>query len=347
MKTRCLFASIVTLVMAGLLMTAPAVIAGSDEITVAMYGGSFADMTRKCYIEAFENQHKVKVNVTIGNSTDNLAKLRAQKNNPQVDVAYMDWSVALQAKNEGLIDKLDPSKIPNLSQVYDKAIGKDGYLVAQLFAATGIAYHTDFMKQPPQSWNDLWDPKYSGKIALCDITGTAGYQTLLMAAKINGGDIKNLDPGFNAIEKLRDGIVTFYTHADQLISLFERGEIWMAPWYHDRTAFAQNKGVPVAFAFPKEGSIAILPAVTVVKGSQNKEYAEKFIDMILSAEGQTCFAQNMYEGPVNKNVKLDPALAQKMPYGPEQIEAMYVPDYQYVSEHRGAWTERWNKEIAK
>lgn len=90
-----------------------------------------------------------------------------------------------------------------------------------------------------------------------------------------------------------------------------------------------------------------MPAVTIVKGSQNKEFAEKFINMILSAEGQTCFAKNMYEGPVNKNVKLEPALARKMPYGPQQIEAMYVPDYQYVSEHRGAWTERWNKEIAK
>jgi len=102
----------------GSLLFTPAAFAGSDEITVAIYGGSFADMTKKCYIEAFENQYQVKVNVTIGNSTDNLAKLRAQRNNPQIDVAYMDWSVALQAQNEGLIDKLEPGKIPNMSEVY-------------------------------------------------------------------------------------------------------------------------------------------------------------------------------------------------------------------------------------
>lgn len=329
------------------LFIAPTALSASNELTVALYGGSFMDMTKTCYISAFEKKHNVTVYTVIGNSTDNLAKLRAQRNNPMIDVAYMDWSVALQAKNEGLIDKLNPEEIPNMSQLYEKAIEKDGYFVAQLFACTGLAYNTKFVPQAPTSWKDLWDPKYSGKIALCDITGTAGYQTLLMAGKINGGDIRNLDPGFEAIKKLRDSVVTFYTHADQLVSLLERGEVWIAPWYHDRTAFAQKKGVPVAFSFPKEGTVAILPALTIVKDCKNRELAAKYINAILQAEGQKCFAENMFEGPVNKTVELGPELAKKMPYGEGQIEAMYVPDYQYVSEHRGEWTERWNKEIAK
>lgn len=347
MKGRNKFWSLWLLGAVSLLFLAFVPFSVANEITVAMYGGSFADMTKKCYIEPFEQMYNAKVNVVIGTSVENLAKLRAQKNNPQIDVAYMDWSVALQAKNEGLIEKLDPANILAMADLYEKAIDKDGYIVAQLFAATGIVYNTEFVKEPPTSWKDLWDPKYKGKIALSDITGTAGYQTLLMAAKIHGGDITNLDPGFEAIKKLKDSIVTFYTHADQLVSLLERGEVWIAPWYHDRAAFTQQKGVPVAFVFPAEGSVAILPGLTIVKGTQNKALAEKYINLILEAEGQKCFAENMFEGPVNKKVKLDPELAKKMPYGQEQIERMYVPDYAYVSEHRGAWTERWNKEITR
>jgi putative spermidine/putrescine transport system substrate-binding protein len=322
-------------------------LAADKELTVALYGGSFQEQTIKCYIENFENKNGVKVNMVVGNSTDNLAKLRAQKSDPMIDVAYMDWSVAIQAKNEGLIEKLDVAKIPNIAQIYDKALEKDHYFVAQLFACTGLAYNTQFVKSPPTSWHDLWDAKYKGKIALPDITGTSGYQTLLMAARINGGDIKNLDPGFEAIKKIRNDLVTFYTHADQVVSLLERGEVWIVPWYHDRTAFAQKQGVPVAFAFPKEGTVAILPALTIVKGCPNKELAEKFINAILSAEGQKCFAVNMFEGPVNKTVVLDPELAKKMPYGPEQIDRMVVPDYEYTAEHRGEWSEKWNKEIAR
>ena len=322
-------------------------LAAEKELTVALYGGSFQEQTVKCYVDGFEKKYGAKVNMVVGNSTDNLAKLRAQKSNPMIDVAYMDWSVAIQAKNEGLIEKLDVARIPNIAQVYDKAIEKDHYFVAQLFACTGLAYNTEFVKIPPTSWHDLWDAKYKGKIALPDITGTAGYQTLLMAAIINGGDITNMDPGFAAIKKLGDDLVTFYTHADQVVSLLERGEVWIVPWYHDRTAFAQNKGVPVAFAFPKEGSVAILPALTIVKGGPSQDLAEKFIDTILSAEGQKCFATNMFEGPVNKTVELGPELAKKMPYGPEQIDQMVVPDYEFTAAHRGEWTEKWNKEIAR
>ena len=321
--------------------------AAEKELTVALYGGSFQEQTVKCYIESFESKYGAKVNMAVGNSTDNLAKLRAQKSNPVIDVAYMDWSVAIQAKNEGLIEKLDFDKIPNIAQVYDKAIEKDHFFVAQLFACTGLAYNTEFVKSPPTSWQDLWDAKYKGKIALPDITGTSGYQTLLMAARINGGDIQNMGPGFEAIKKIRDDVVTFYTHADQVVSLLERGEVWIVPWYHDRTAFAQKKGVPVAFSFPKEGTVAILPALTIVKGAPNPELAAKFIDWILSAEGQKCFAANMFEGPVNKTVVLEPELARKMPYGPEQIDRMVVPDYEYTAAHRGEWTEKWNKEIAR
>ncbi|MEW6262442.1 MAG: ABC transporter substrate-binding protein [Thermodesulfobacteriota bacterium] len=321
--------------------------AAANELTIAIFGGSFADMTKKCHVEPFEKKHQAKVNIVQGISTENLAKLRAQKSNPQIDVAYMDISLAPLARNEGLTDKMDPAKITNLNQLYDKARTPDNYFVAQLFAGCGLAYNKKEVKDPPKSWADLWHPRFKGKIALCDITGTAGWMTLLMAAKINGGSITNLDPGFAAIKKLKGDVVTFYTHADQLVSLLERGEVWVAPWYHDRAAFSEKKGLPIGFSFPKEGAVAILPGLVLVKNGPNKDLAEKYINEVLSESGQACFAENMFEGPVNKNVKLPPELAAKLPYGQEQIEAMVVPDYEYVGKNQAQWTERWNKEITR
>ncbi len=320
--------------------------AKSKELTISIFGGSFSEMTKKCFVKPFEEKYGIKVNVVHGISTENLAKLRAQKNNPQIDVVYMDRSVAVQARDEGLLMKLDPARIPNMSQLYDKAKFKDGYMVAELFAACGLVYNTEHVKNPPTSWSDLWAPRFKGKVALPDITGTAGWMTLLMAAKINGGDMNNIDPGFEAIKKLRKDVVTFYTHADQLVSLLERGEVWIAPWYHDRAAFTQKKGVPISFCFPKEGAVGIFPCAAVVKGGPNTEAGEKYINELVSAAGQKCFAENMFEGPVNKEVKLPPELAAKMPYGQEQIEAMVVPDFELAGKFRGEWTERWNKEIA-
>lgn len=322
-------------------------LSGPNEVTVAMYGGTFADNTKKCYVEPFEKKYNAKVNVVIGASTDQLAKLRAQKNDPQLDVAYMDWDIAVQARSEGLIDKLDRQKIPNIAVVHDILLDKEGYLLGHFFSATGIAYNTKYVKDPPKSWKDIWDPKYKGKIALSDITGTAGYHSLIMISKAFGGDINNLSPGFEALKKLKGGIVTFFHHPDMLISLVERGEVWIATWYADRTGAAYSKGVPIAFAFPQEGAVGIRGCFTIAKGCKNKDLAEKYINMALTPECQKCFAESQSVGPANKNVKIDPEIAKNLVYGRERIEKLYFPDSKYVSEHRGEWTERWNKEITK
>jgi putative spermidine/putrescine transport system substrate-binding protein len=85
-----------------------------------------------------------------------------------------------------------------------------------------------------------------------------------------------------------------YTQADQLLSLFEREEIAIAPWYPDRAGVAIDKGLSLAVAYPKEGAVGILPAVIIPKGTAKSELAHKFLDQILSAEGQGCFSERLY-----------------------------------------------------
>src|SRR5579883_1319665 len=46
---------------------------------VAAYGGSFEQVMRKEVFPPFEKQHGVRIEYVAGNSTDNLAKMQAQK----------------------------------------------------------------------------------------------------------------------------------------------------------------------------------------------------------------------------------------------------------------------------
>ncbi len=45
--------------------------------------------------------------MTLGSSVDIAAKIRATAGDPEIDVAYMDISIAKQIENEGLLEKLD------------------------------------------------------------------------------------------------------------------------------------------------------------------------------------------------------------------------------------------------
>jgi spermidine/putrescine-binding protein len=70
-----------------------------------------------------------------------------------------------------------------------------------MFAGTIIAYNTNLVKTPPASWADVWKAEFKGKLAIPDISGTSGQQFLMAAARLHGGSLENIDPGFEGEEE--------------------------------------------------------------------------------------------------------------------------------------------------
>ena len=335
-----------SVVLAALLVAAIASPALAEELVVGIFGGTFVDNAKKCHAEPFQKATGATVKYVLGSSVQTGAKLRAAGGRSELDVTYMDSEIAKQMKAENLLQPMDPAKIAHWNDLYDASKDKDAQWVSLMFAGTIITYNTKLVKTPPTSWGDLWKPEYKGKLAIPDISGTAGRQFLIAAARLNGGSLENIEPGFEAIKKLKPNIQMMYTQPDQIIPLFERGDIAVAVWYTDRVGAAASKGVPVAAAYPREGGIGIVPTVSIPKGTTRKDLAEKYIGVLLSPEGQLCYAQTQFAGPSNKKVKLPPDLAKLLPYG-ENVERMYFPDTDVVARKLPEWAERWGREIAR
>ena len=80
--------------------------------------------------------------------------------------------------------------------------------------------------------------------------------------------------------------------------------------------------------------------------SPHGDLAHKFLDVVLSAEGQACFAEKKYAGPVNTKVKLSDKVAKIVPYG-ESFEKLWYPDPEVVAKNLPQWTRRWQREVAR
>jgi putative spermidine/putrescine transport system substrate-binding protein len=106
-----------------------------------------------------------------------------------------------------------------------------------------------------------------------------------------------------------------------------------------------DTGFPVEFVYPKEGALALAVTMNVVKGAKNRRLANEFINAMLEQDAQQVWADSFKFGPYNKTVKLAPAIASKVPYGPEQVAKLIKADWQTINAVRPQWTERWNKEI--
>ncbi len=133
---------------AALAMTQPV---EAQELIVGIFGGSFADNSKLCHVEPFEKATGARVRHVLGSSVDNVAKMRATKGSPDLDIVYIDLAIALQAKNEGLLARLDSANIKNLPDLYASAVDADGRFVGMMYSATAIAYDPKVVKNPPTS----------------------------------------------------------------------------------------------------------------------------------------------------------------------------------------------------
>ena len=75
----------------------------------------------------------------------------------------------------------------------------------------------------------------------------------------------------------------------------------------------------------------------IPKGSKKPTSRYKFIDQVLSVEGQRCFSEQAYIGAVNTKVKLSDKLAKIVPYG-ETLKKVWFVDPDIVAKNIPVWT---------
>lgn len=322
---------------------------GDNQLTIAIFGGSWGDAIKKNIIKSFEEKYGVKVNLVEGTSTVTFSRLKQEKNAPTIDIALMDSGISELAYQEGLVDELDPGKIPNAVNLIPKGLQKNGekpYAVALGYWGLGIAYNSEKIKNPPLSWLDLWKSEYKNKLTIPTPETTGGLPFLLKIAELSGGSADQIDKGFEKIKEL--DTVAYFNGSGAASNLYQSGEAVVGAHYGGPVWALKDQGVPIEFIIPKEGSIGAGSYWHIVKGSPNKDLALKFLNEAISEHAQQGIADQLYLAPVNKNVKLSKKTAARMPYGPNgKLEDLYFPDYNLINKHREAWNEQWNKQIGQ
>ncbi len=323
--------------------------AAAQEKTLVLggYGGSFETLMKQKIIPPFEKANHAKVQFVAGNSTDNLAKLVAQKSNEEMDVVFLDDGPMYQAVALGLCTKIKPA--PVLKNIYPIARMGQGKAIGAGVVATGFAYNAKMFKDkgwaPPSSWLDLADPKFKQLVSIPPITNTYGLHTLIMLARLNGGGEKDIGPGFKFIEnKVNPNVLVYEPSSGRMSQLFQNKEIALSIWGSGRVKALADTGFPVKFAYPKEGAVALMVGVCPIIHSNVPKLAQAFIDYLLSPSVQVDLARTVGFGPTNKKTKLPPDLAESLPYGPKMSHLVTV-DWNVINPKREAWTKRWNEEV--
>ncbi|MDO7908628.1 ABC transporter substrate-binding protein [Paenibacillus sp. JX-17] len=319
---------------------------GSQEKLVISTWGFSEEFFNSEVFAPFEKANNVKIVLDTGNNAERLNKIR--QGTSDVDVVYLSDYYAQQAINEGLFEKIDRSKIPNVEDIYDIAkapLGEDygpAYTVGQL----GIAYNPALVKKDVTSWGDLWGADFKNNLTIPNITATAGPMVLDAASRVAGSSTFNEDAAFKKLSELSGNVVKFYTQTSEFVNMFSQEEIAGGPIMEMYFKDLKDAVPDAKFVVPSEGGYAVMNTLNVVKGSKHKELAEKFIDWQLSKEVQEKSAKAKVDSPVNAKVILSDDEAQGVTYGADVVSKLNKLDMKMVNDQMAAWTDRWNKEIA-
>jgi putative spermidine/putrescine transport system substrate-binding protein len=327
-------------------MAAPRLAFGQQrQLSIMINAGQYQDTLTRLVIEPFQKEFDAKVLVTPGGSVEMLAKLRAEKASPSVDLVVIAEAVAVTGRAEGIFEKMDRSKMANMEDVDPKALNPDGFGFASLYATAGIFYNAEKVKPAPTTWKDMWNLAYGGgMMGLHDTAGTTGVQFLVQAARIHGGSENNIDPGFEALAELKKmGAFVHSGKPAEITNLFLTDAMLVSPGVENSFAktFAE-KDKRYTFVLPADGFFPIPYTVEIVANRKGGDLVYDFMNLQIDPEVQKGFMESILMTPVNNKVHIPPELANLVPTPDRAL----VFDWAIIAKNRAAWQERFNKEIA-
>jgi len=256
----------------------------------------------------------------------NVATLAAQK-----DIQPLDHSLLPNLVNLGDAWK-DPSYDPG-----------NANSVPYMWWTTGIAHDTEKTKEELDSWDALWDPRWSGKMAMLDDYREAFSAALFkLGYDINTVDDAQLDEALALLQQQKPLLRT-YTTDD--IGVLSSGDVWvMHAWGADVYQVTPERP-SVVYYLPKEGAVRGSDTMVLLAGAKHPVAAHLFINHMLDA--QVAAANTNYIGYMGPNKAaeqyIDPAILADPTVNPSPEIIAKLQEIAYLGDDETKYTERWTK----
>lgn len=321
---------------------------GGAELVVATWG--WAEAGLKTLAADFESTYNctIVVDPTSGNG-DRLNKLMAEKNDPTADVALLTKSFAEVGVQSDLFEKVDTSVVTSLGNLYGFAQDKNGYGPCYSVCRYGIMYNADALEtagvEAPTSYQDLFDDKYAGMVALPDMTSTAGPYILVAMAEAMGGSQEDVSPAMTLMQEKKDNIDLWYSASSDVVTAFTTGEAAITVFMDINMPGLIDSGLNMVWTDAAEGSFAAPATVNVVKNCKNPELAQLFVEYLISDATQSKIAEAMNEAPVSKNATMPEELKTYLAFGEDAIGALKEFDESYITNAKADWIDTFQRTV--
>ena len=288
----------------------------------------------------FTKDTGIKVNFLRFSTGEALARLTAEKRNPQVDVLLGGPADMYAAGvTEGILEAYRPADSDAISSAYrDPNNYWTGIGLIPLCFLTNTKFLEKNKMQAPTKWADLLDPRYKNNLQMADArtSGTA-TERIYSLVKVMGED-----EAFK-FQKAMNANVQMYTKSGAGGAMpIATGQCASGIFYIVDALDIQQQGYPVTITYPEDGVSFGIEATGVVKGGKNNAEAKKFVDWATSKKfAEFIVANKINYVPTRNDVKTSNPILDLT-----KIKTISV-DVTWKGEKRKEFTQRWINEVIK
>lgn len=308
-----------------------------------------SEQLKQAVLDPFTKKTGITVEVDTGANADRISKLQlAGGVDPGVDVMLISDFYAALGQKDDLFEKVDGSKLPQLAKVADFAKEKAYNGPAYSYQLNGTLYRTDVLdKKKASDWALYGDSEYAGKLALPDISVTAGQLTVSGVGAAYGKGPYDVDTAFKTMHGWAPNVLQFYSKSTEVTNLITQKEIVAADALNGFATQLIASGQPIAWTKPAKGAYMATNRAMIPKGAKHADAAYKFIDYLLSAEAQTASAKLVGDLPVNPGAEIPAdATAVVGDIAKDPIAAGYKTlDPAKLVPTRSEWVDRFAREV--
>ncbi len=290
--------------------------------------------------EAFTAETGIKVNFMRFSSGEALARVVAEKNNPQVDMILGGPADTYEAGiKEGVFEQYTPAEA---DMIPEKFRSPENYWTGVGIIPLVFLTNGKFLKEKgleaPASWNDLLDPAYKNGLQMADAR-TSGTATERIYALVK---IMGEDEAFAYQKKLHENIQMYTKSGAGGAMPIATGQAASGIFYIVDALEIQQQGHDVVLSYPSEGVSYGIEATGILKGAKNPENAKKFMDW---ASSKT-FAQLLVDKKINYIPTRTDVVTTNPALDVSKVNLIEV-DVAWKGANRKAFVDRWINEVIK
>ncbi len=292
--------------------------------------------------KAFEAECGIKTTYVRLSSGEAVAKLTADKANPQFSVWWGGPADGFIAANKaGLLEAYKPKLFDKIPASYRDA---DGVWTGIYVGALGLAVNTKVLKEKnlpePTSWADLTKPIYKGQISIAHPASSGTSYTMLATQMFLNN--KDIEKGFAYLKQFHQNVLQYQKTGAAPARQAGQGEVAIGVVFsHDTVAAIEEGFKDLKVVFPSEGTGYEIGGMALVKGASDPVAAKTFMDWAITAKAQELAATfKAYQIPTNADAKVSDKSVKL-----SSVKTVTY-DFQWAGDNKKVLVDRFSNEVA-